>query len=142
MVLPCTKDINAEDLATIFYDDFVRYMGMPNHIISDRGSLFTIEFWSILCHNLAVKRKLSTAYHPQTDGQTERQNQTLEYYLRAYTNWRIDCSWFYCLHQQSHGLERRLSQSRRPFLLPFHIRKALGASPKAGYLSLRGLEDL
>ena len=63
---------------------------MPKHIVSDRGSLFTSEFWGAMCHYLRVKRKLSTAYHPQTDGQTERQNQVLEHYLRTYCNFEQD----------------------------------------------------
>ena len=87
---PCTKDINTDGFAIMFYDDFVRNVGMPANIVSDRDTLFTSEYWSILCHNLAVNRRLSTAYHPQTDGQTERQNQTLKHYLRAYTNWHQD----------------------------------------------------
>ena len=54
--------------------------------MTDRGSLFTSKFWSSLCYFLGVKRRLSTAFHPQTDGQTERQNSTMEAYLRAFVN--------------------------------------------------------
>ncbi|RMD44744.1 hypothetical protein DV735_g320, partial [Chaetothyriales sp. CBS 134920] len=54
------------------------------------GSLFTSAFWSALCYSLKMQRKLSTAFHPQTDGQTERQNQVLEHYLWCYTNHRQD----------------------------------------------------
>jgi hypothetical protein len=58
--------------------------GIPDGIVSDRGSLFTSHFWRELSFQLAVKRRLSTAFHPQTDGQTERQNQRLEHYLRVF----------------------------------------------------------
>ena len=52
--------------------------------------LFTSKFWSSLCYFLGIKKKLSTAFHPQTDGQTERQNSTMEAYLRAFVNWEQD----------------------------------------------------
>ena len=79
------KDIDAATLADLFYYKWVlQGAGAPQAIISDRGVVFTSKFWSSLCYFLRIKRKLSTAFHPQTDGQTECQNQTLEQYLRAY----------------------------------------------------------
>ena len=64
--------------------------GVPANIVSDHGSLFTSKFWSTFCFYLGARRRLSTAFHPQTDGQTERQNQTLEHYLRVYCNFAQD----------------------------------------------------
>jgi transposase InsO family protein len=64
----------------------MRY-GSPTSLVSDRGSVFTSEYWQSFCYNLAIKRRMSTAFHPQTDGQTERQNQQLEAYLRMYCTW-------------------------------------------------------
>ena len=84
--LPATKTITAVELAELFFKEIVLKYGMPKGIISDRGSVFTSEFWSSLCFHARVKRRLSTAFHPQTDGQTERQNQTLEHYLRTFCN--------------------------------------------------------
>ena len=52
--------------------------------------MFTAKFWASLCFYFKVRRRLSTAFHPQTDGQTERQNQTLEQYLRSYVNYQQD----------------------------------------------------
>ena len=63
---------------------------MPNSIVSDRDSVFTSKFWSSLCYFLSIKRRLSTAFHPQTDGQTEWQNRTMEAYLRAFVNYEQD----------------------------------------------------
>ena len=63
------------------------FTGPPDSIVSDRGSVFTSEYWSTFCYHLAVKKKLSTAFYPQTDGQTERQNQQLESHLRIYCNY-------------------------------------------------------
>lgn len=88
--VPTRTDIDAEGLADLFAENILWQYGRPKSIVSDRGSLFTSGFWSALCNHFCIKRKLSTAFHPQTDGQTERQNQTLEYYLRAYVNYRQD----------------------------------------------------
>ena len=52
--------------------------------MTDRGPIFTSAFWSALCYHSRIKRRLSTAFHPQTDGQTERVNQVIERYLRCY----------------------------------------------------------
>jgi transposase InsO family protein len=87
---PVCKTIDAADLANIFHDTIVMTFGPPTSIVTDRGSLFTSHFWSSLCFYMKARRRLSTAFHPQTDGQTERQNQTLEHYLRCYANYRQD----------------------------------------------------
>ena len=85
---PTTSTIDAPDLAELFIDTILKDYGSPTSIITDRGSLFTSSYWSSFCYQLRIKRKLSTAFHPQTDGQTERQNQTLEHYLRCYCNYQ------------------------------------------------------
>ncbi len=84
------KDLKADGLADIVWREFVSLRGMMRNLITDRGSLFTSKFWTTLCWHLGAKRRLSTAFHPQTDGQTERQNQTLEHYLRVYSNYKQD----------------------------------------------------
>ena len=88
--IPVTKKINAKQLADVIIREIVRYHGIPESIVTDRGSLFTSGFWSSLCYALKIKRKLSTAFHPQIDGQTERQNNTMEQYLRAHVNFTQD----------------------------------------------------
>ena len=84
---PVKVTIDAPSLAEVIIDVVVRHHGLPNSIISNRGSVFTSKFWSSLCYFLGIKRRLSTAFHPQTDGQTERQNSTMEAYLRAFVNY-------------------------------------------------------
>ena len=79
--IPARGNWSAVDLANAFHAEFVCRFGTPEGIVSDRGSLFTSAYWSELMYQLSTTRRLSTAYHPQTDGQTERQNQTLEHYL-------------------------------------------------------------
>ncbi len=88
--VPVKVTIDAPNLAEVIIDVVVCHHGVPESIVTDRGSLFTSKFWSSLCYFLGIKRKLSTAFHPQTDGQTERQNSTMEVYLRAFVNWEQD----------------------------------------------------
>jgi transposase InsO family protein len=82
--IACNKTCTAEDLADLFHEEIICKYGIPKGIVSDRGSVFTSAYWSSFCYAARTKRKLSTAFHPQTDGQTERQNQALEQYLRCY----------------------------------------------------------
>jgi hypothetical protein len=77
---------DAPTLATLTFHNVVRHHGIPESIISDRGAKFTSKFWQHLWSLCGTKILMSTAYHPQTDGQTERANQTLEAMLRAYVN--------------------------------------------------------
>lgn len=79
-----TKRITSVELAKILLDRIIRHYGVPRGIVSDRGSIFTSDYWSSFAYEARVKLRLSTAFHPQTDGQTERSNQTLEQYLRCY----------------------------------------------------------
>jgi hypothetical protein len=88
--IPVLKSITAEQLANVFLERIVSQFGTPEGIVSDRGTVFTSTFWSQLCYCLRIRRKLSTAFHPQTDGQTERQNQSLEHYFRCYCNYLQD----------------------------------------------------
>ena len=80
--------INALSLAEVIIDVVVRHHGLLDSIVTDWGSFFTSKFWSLLCYFLGIKRKLSTAFYPQTNGQTERQNSTMEVYLRAFVNFK------------------------------------------------------
>ena len=77
-------------LAKFILNVVIQYHDLPNSIVSDRGSVFTSKFWSSLCYFLSIKRRLSTAFYPQTDGQIEWQNSTMEAYLRAFINYEKD----------------------------------------------------
>lgn len=83
---PTTTTVTAPQLAKLFFDEIVRHHGVPSSIISDRDPRFTSSFWQQLWKQLGTKLAMSTAYHPQTDGQTERANRTIEEMLRAYVN--------------------------------------------------------
>lgn len=77
----------ASDVARIFFDQVFRLHGMPRNIISDRDSRFTGKFWTALMKLMGTKLNMSTAFHPQSDGQTERANRTLEEMLRSYVSY-------------------------------------------------------
>jgi len=76
----------AADLAKVFAKEIWRFHGMPTDIVSDRDSRFTSEVWKEFLALLKIRPRMSTAFHPQTDGQTERLNQTIEAYLRAFVD--------------------------------------------------------
>lgn len=84
--LPLRGVPSAEETAKVFVQHIVRLHGVPEEIVSDRGVQFTSRFWKALCGSLGIHHVMSSAYHPQTNGQTERTNQTLEQYLRCYTS--------------------------------------------------------
>jgi IS30 family transposase len=71
-------------LAELYMSRIMCLDGVPKKIVSDRGSQFTSKFWEKLHESVDTKLNFSSAYHPQTDGQTERTNQILEDMLRAY----------------------------------------------------------
>ena len=79
-----------EGVARIFRDTVWRDFGLPEVVISDRGSQFVSNFTKDLYWLLGIKMNPSTAYHPQTDGQTEYINQEVKQYLRLFVNYRQD----------------------------------------------------
>ena len=81
--LPVKTGYSAGDYARLFLREIVRLHGVPVVIISDRGPQFTSQFWQSFQTALGTELRFSTAFHPQTDGQSERTIQTLEDMLRA-----------------------------------------------------------
>jgi hypothetical protein len=82
--IPVKSTCKAIDIAQVFMKEIFRLHGMPKEIVSDRDTKFTSNFWKSLMASLETKLLFSTAYHPQTDGQTERVNQILEDMLRMH----------------------------------------------------------
>jgi hypothetical protein len=78
------SSIDAEGVAALYVQNIFRHHGLSDELISDRGTQFAGHFWAALQRLLRTKIKLSTAYHPQTDGQSERMNRLLEETLRHY----------------------------------------------------------
>ena len=81
---PCKKDITAQQYARLFINYVFKLHGHPEVIVSDRDPRFLSKFWAELFTHLGTDLRFSTAFHPQTDGQSEVTNQVIENFLRPY----------------------------------------------------------
>ncbi len=84
--LPCSDTITGPGIAQLYLDYVYRWFGLPNKMISDQDPRFTSQFGKALAEKLGIQRNLSTAFHPQMDGLSERKNQWVEQYLRLVTS--------------------------------------------------------
>uniref|UniRef100_A0A803QVK0 Reverse transcriptase n=1 Tax=Cannabis sativa TaxID=3483 RepID=A0A803QVK0_CANSA len=138
--IPVSKQCPAEETAQLFFKHIVKYWGVPQNIVSDRDRRFTGTFWSELFKLLGSQMNISSSYHPQTDGQTERFNGMLEEYLRHFVNanqknWPqlLDVAQF-CFNSQKSS-----SSNKSPFevvngqqpLLPHTVDEYHGRNPRA-----------
>ena len=119
-VFPISTDITAKGVATIFQDHIFKLHSTPQKVISDRGPQFVSSFMDALYTLLRIQGNPSTAYHPQTDGQTERYNATIEQYLRLYTshpqnNW---VEWL-ALAEFAHNQNSTTTSGYSPFMLNY-----------------------
>jgi hypothetical protein len=94
--IPTTTSATAPDVARTFFHHIFRLHGILTTIILDCDPKFVFRFWQELLKQLGTQAAMSSAYHPQTDGQTERANRTLEDMLKAFVNYRQD-NWDDCL---------------------------------------------
>uniref|UniRef100_A0A0W0F0Q7 Reverse transcriptase-rnase h-integrase n=1 Tax=Moniliophthora roreri TaxID=221103 RepID=A0A0W0F0Q7_MONRR len=91
--IPCHKKIDATDTAELLFQHVYKHFGLPDKIISDQDPRFAAKVFKEMGKLLGIKQMLSTAYHPQTDGETERVNQEVEIFLRFFcakeqTKWK------------------------------------------------------
>ncbi|WVZ64210.1 LOW QUALITY PROTEIN: hypothetical protein U9M48_013770 [Paspalum notatum var. saurae] len=114
--IPVNTTYSGAKLAELYISRIVCLHGVPKRIISDRGSQFTSRFWEQLHNSLDTKLRFSTAYHPQTDGQTERTNQILEDMLRGCAI-QYGTSWDKCLPYAgfSYNNSYKASLKKSPF---------------------------
>ncbi|SGY96154.1 BQ5605_C036g11546 [Microbotryum silenes-dioicae] len=87
-IIPCRTTDDATTTADRFFNGWHRYFGMPRVLVSDRDKLFTSEFWRAYTGRMGTKLAMSTAFHPQTDGRSERTNRTVIQVLRTMVNRR------------------------------------------------------
>jgi hypothetical protein len=129
--IPWHAQFGTQELAYAFTKIIYAQHGMPEQIISDRDKLFTSKFWQTFTSQLGVKTKLSTAFHPQTDGQTERLNQTLEQYLRAFVNEHQD-NWATLLPmaQLAYNSAKQETTQTTPFFANYGLEPSLFHEPK------------
>jgi hypothetical protein len=119
---PVGTDIDAPTLAHVFFSVVFKLHGLPKHIVSDRDPRFMSKFWEALFKLMGTKLAMSTAFHPQTDGQTERAHRTLEDMLRAYVNDKHD-DWDLHLAaaEFAYNNSRQASTGFTPFYLNYGI---------------------
>lgn len=88
-IAPTVKTVDGPGVAKLFFDTIFRHHGMPKSLVSDRDPRFTGKFWTALFALTGTSLHMSTANHPQSDGQTERANRTIEEILRAFVNAKL-----------------------------------------------------
>ena len=115
-----TTNVSSEGIAKIYRDDIWKLHGIPRKILSDRGPQFASKFMEEFTRALGTKRQLSTAYHPQTDGQMERINQEIGTFLRHYVNYQQDdwTNWLAAAEFQYNN-KRHAATGKTPFELNF-----------------------
>ena len=113
-------NILSEGIAKIYRDDIWKLHGIPRKILSDRGPQFASKFMEEFTKALGTKRQLSMAYHPQTDGQTERINQEIGMFLRHYMNYQQDdwTNWLAAAEFQYND-KKHVATEKTPFELNF-----------------------
>jgi hypothetical protein len=126
-------EITAPRVAELFLHYIWKLHGLPRTIISDRGSQFISAFWDELTKQLGVKASLSTAFHPETDGQTERMNATIEQYLRGYVCYLQD-DWHDWLPLAEFTCNNSVSATTgvSPFLANYGQHPRMGHEPPTG----------
>lgn len=127
--IPAQGTDSARDLAGHFLQHVFRLHGLPADIVSDRGSKFTSKWWKEFLRMLDVKPNLSTAFHPETDGQTERVNQSIEQHLRIYCDYSQD-NWFDLLPFAEHAYNSTVhtSTGMSPFYANYGYNPRLSCS--------------
>ena len=122
--VPLTKLPSAKDTASLLVQHVIRPHGIPTDIVSDRGPQFTARFWKAFCTLLGSSLSLSSGYHPQSNGQTERANQVIETVLRCLCS-RNPSSWSHQLPWAEYAINSHVSASSK--LSPFEC--SLGFQP-------------
>ena len=112
--------MKAHELANIFFDTVVRLHGLPDDIVSDEDPKFTGHCWRALFKHVGVKLSMSTAYHPQSNGQTERDNRTLESIIWNFVSTNFE-NWDTLLPaaEFSYNNSKQKSTQETPFFLNY-----------------------
>jgi hypothetical protein len=118
LFFPCKELITVEEVAKVYATHVFPHYGIPRKVISDRDPRFTSEFIRTLFKRLGIKQNLSSAYHPQTDSQSERTNQWLEQYLQIYGDFnQSDWAEWLLLAQYVHNSWMNETTKQSPFNL-------------------------
>ena len=127
-MVPTVTTVTAAGTARLYFANVWKLHGLPRVVVCDRGAQFVAEFMRELSNLVGVKIANSTAYHPQTDGQTERVNQELEQYVRLFTNERQD-DWDDLLPLFEFAYNNHVHSSTKQ--VPFYVET--GRLPRMGF---------
>ena len=118
--LACTEQMTGQETAALYVREVFRLHGWPEVLITDRDTRFTSEFFRSMCHQLGIRQAMSSARHPQTDGQTERMNRVLEETIRHYVEPNMD-NWDVLLPAAEFAVNNSFSQTigTTPFFLNY-----------------------
>ena len=126
----------ARDFADTFLKEVWKLHGLSSEIISDMEATFSGEFWESLCMSVGIKRKMSTAYHPQKDGKMERTNQVLEGYLRNFVNYdQNDCYQLLPLAEYAYNNSKASGDKLTPFFANY------GFHPQTKWMKERDVQN-
>ena len=135
--LPLKHPFSAAKIAEVFIDTIYKLHGLPAAVVSDRDPIFTSSFWQNIFSRLGTELCMSSSYHPQSDGQTERFNQTVECYLRCFisahpkewSRWLSLCEFWYNTNWHS-------ATGKSPFEIVYgHPPRYFGVSPYSAIAS-------
>jgi hypothetical protein len=140
--VPTHTTLTAEGAARLYLSNVWKLHGLPRKVVSDRGPQFVAAFTKELYRILGIKLASSTAYHPQTDGQTERVNQELEQYLRLFTNERQD-NWDELLPLAEFQYNNHIHSSTQetPFMLDTGRHPRMGFEPRQGTSKVEAVNE-
>ena len=117
LFLPCHKTIMGEKIAQLYFKHLFPWFGIPRRIISDRDPQFTSHFTRALTKHLGIHQNLSTAFHPQTDGISERANQWLEQYLQLTAHHQEDWAQWLPMATAVHNNAQNTTTKQTPNLV-------------------------
>ncbi|QRW16712.1 Retrotransposable element Tf2 protein [Rhizoctonia solani] len=118
--IPTSKKVTSKGLADLFVTHIWKLHGLPIKTVSDRGTTFTGKFLRALYQRLGIKPSFSSAYHPESDGQTERVNQFIEFYLRSYVAAdHSDWTTWLPLAEYAYNNAKHASTGKTPFELVY-----------------------
>jgi hypothetical protein len=132
LFFPCKETMTTEELAKLYFTRVFPHYGIPSKIISDRDTRLTSSLARDICKQAGIEQNISTAYHPQTDGQSERTNQTLETYLRIFCNEQQN-DWAKWVPLAQYAINMRASQTTK--IPPYEA--LIGVIPKAHITPIR-----
>src|SRR6266571_5324998 len=129
ILTPCHEEITVEGVAGLLIKHLFTRFRLPSKMISDRDTQFASKLMCKMCNIVGVKQNISTAYHPRTDGQSERSNQWVEQYLQFYINERQD-NWcaYLPMAEFTHNLWPHEITRKSPFEL------LMGYNPHADWI--------